>query len=39
LAKKYHPDKNKGKTVEKFKEMSSAYGVLSDNNKRKSYDS
>lgn len=30
LAQKYHPDKNEGKTSEKFKEITSAYSVLSD---------
>src|SRR5436305_15164882 len=40
LAKKFHPDKNKGdKTAEnKFKEMSEAYAVLSDKEKRDQYD-
>src|SRR5687768_1225620 len=40
LAKKYHPDKHKGdKDAEnKFKEISEAYAVLSDKDKRAQYD-
>ena len=40
LAKKYHPDRNKGnKDAEnKFKEISEAYAVLSDKEKREQYD-
>jgi molecular chaperone DnaJ len=40
LAKKYHPDKNKGnkEAENKFKEISEAYAVLSDKDKRAQYD-
>ena len=40
LAMKYHPDHTKGdkKAEEKFKEISEAYAVLSDNEKRRQYD-
>ena len=40
LAKKYHPDTNAGdaKAEEKFKEITEAYDVLSDKEKRKLYD-
>ncbi len=39
LALQYHPDKNKGKEAEeKFKEVTKAYEVLSDVEKRKTYD-
>ncbi len=40
LAKKYHPDRNQGdKSAEaKFKEISEAYDVLSDKQKRAQYD-
>jgi molecular chaperone DnaJ len=40
LAKKYHPDKNKGnkEAENRFKEISEAYAVLSDSDKRSQYD-
>lgn len=40
LAKKYHPDLNKGdkSAEEKFKEISEAYEVLMDKNKKANYD-
>lgn len=40
LARKYHPDANKGdeNAEEKFKEVSEAYDVLSDEKRRKEYD-
>jgi len=39
LALKFHPDRNKtADAAEHFKEISEAYAVLSDNNKKKLYD-
>lgn len=38
LAKRYHPDRPDG-DAEKFREVDAAYKVLSDDNKRKEYDS
>lgn len=37
MAKKYHPDSNKGKE-EQFKEVNEAYQVLSDEKVKKEYD-
>lgn len=41
LALKYHPDRNNGsvESTERFKEISEAYGVLSDSLSRRDYDS
>ncbi|MFD0683640.1 molecular chaperone DnaJ [Actinomadura fibrosa] len=40
LARKYHPDANKGdaEAEDRFKEVSEAYDVLSDDKRRKEYD-
>jgi DnaJ-class molecular chaperone len=40
LAKRHHPDLNpgKGEAAERFKEISGAYGILSDKEKRARYD-
>src|ERR1700743_4000004 len=40
LARKWHPDANKGSTdaEERFKEITEAYNVLSDDKQRKEYD-
>ena len=39
LAMQYHPDRNKSpEAEEKFKEISEAYAVLSDDEKRSQYD-
>ena len=38
LAKKYHPDMNKGDDV-RFKKINQAYEILSNDQKRKEYDS
>ena len=38
LAQQYHPDKNQGRTVEKFKEISGAYAVLGNAKIKSQYD-
>ena len=38
LAQEYHPDKTGGKTEAKFKEISVAYDVLGDAQKKRQYD-
>ena len=40
LAMKYHPDRNPddSQAAEKFKELSEAYEILSDDQKRQTYD-
>src|SRR6201999_1252520 len=40
LARKYHPDANKGdaRAEDRFKEITEAYNVLSDEKQRKEYD-
>ncbi len=40
LAKEFHPDRNKdnAKAAERFKEVSAAYAILSDSDKRAQYD-
>lgn len=38
MAKKYHPDLNKGKGLDKMKEINIAYATLSDPSKRRTYD-
>src|SRR5947209_14252359 len=40
LARQYHPDRNQGdkRSEERFKEISQAYDVLGDPEKRKQYD-
>jgi DnaJ-class molecular chaperone len=39
LILKYHPDKNTVDTTDKFKEIQTAYEILSNDDKRKEYDS
>lgn len=38
LAQFYHPDRNNGQYLDRFKDINAAYQVLSDENKRKRYD-
>ena len=38
LAQQYHPDKTGGKTQDRFKEISAAYNVIGNADKRKEYD-
>lgn len=38
LAKKYHPDRNSNNDDSMFKNLTEAYSVLSDNDKRRQYD-
>lgn len=38
MSKKYHPDKNKEDTSEKFQRLKKAYEVLGDGDKRLMYD-
>jgi curved DNA-binding protein CbpA len=39
LAKEHHPDKTGGKTAERFKEISNAYQVIGNKEKKQLYDS
>jgi DnaJ-class molecular chaperone len=39
LAQELHPDKNQGKTTDRFKEVTAAYNVLGNKDKRSQYDS
>ena len=40
MSLKYHPDKNKGdeKALEKYQDISAAYDILGDQDKRRKYD-
>lgn len=40
MSKKYHPDKNRGdeEALKKFQDISAAYEVLGDQDKRRKYD-
>jgi len=38
LAKKFHPDRNNNKTLERFKQINEAYYVLSDEKLKRKYD-
>lgn len=38
LAQQYHPDKTQGKTADKFKEITAAYNVLGNKERKSQYD-
>lgn len=39
LAQQFHPDKTQGKTADKFKEITAAYNVLGNKDRKSQYDS